>query len=62
MKAEFIEQREQIQTKHPEDLKRKEACHVFVWGLWVFIDGDCLVYVSPQASRNGLEQRPGVIP
>lgn len=30
MKAEFIEDREQIQTSGR--LKRKEACLVFVWG------------------------------
>ena len=64
VKAEFIEEREQIQTMQEEclgDSGRKRGPLPFVRGLRVFSEDSGLVYVSSQASRNR-DEGPGVIP
>lgn len=59
MRAEFIEDREQTQMECPGDSKREGGSLVFVQDLGVFVEDGGLVYVSPEASRNQLEQKQG---
>lgn len=59
VKAEFTEDnREQIQMEHLGDSERKGAKSlIFVQVLGGFIEDGGLLYMSPQAFRNWLEQR-----
>lgn len=41
----------------PGDSERKEGSLISVWSLGVYVEDYGLVHVSPQASRNQLEQR-----
>ena len=57
VKAELIEDIYREIQSVLETPKGKDMLFVFVQGLGGFIEEDGLVYVSPQASRNWLEQR-----
>lgn len=59
MRAEFIEDTEQTQMECLGDSKREGGSPVFVQDLGVFVEDGGLVYVSPEASRNQLEQKQG---
>lgn len=58
MRAEFIEDTERAGTDVASGRLRKERSRsfIFVQGLRVFTENGGLVYMTPQAIRNWLEQ------